>query len=69
VIVAVPTATEVTRPAVETVATDELEVVHVTVGLGIVAPSASVTVGTNVAVSPSDANDRLVGASTTLDAT
>ena len=69
VIVAVPSATAVTRPADDTVATDELEVAHVTVGLGIVAPSASVTVGTNVAVSPTDANDRLVGASATAEAT
>ena len=69
VIVAVPSATAVTRPADDTVATDELDVAHVTVGLGIVAPSASVTVGTNVAVSPTDANDRLVGASATAEAT
>ena len=69
VIVAVPSATEVTSPADETVATDELDVVHVTVGLGIVAPSVSVTVGTTVAVSPSDVNDRLVGASATPAAT
>ena len=69
VIVAVPSATEVTSPADDTVATDELDVAHVTVGLGIVAPSASVTVGTTVAVSPSDVNLRLVGASATAAAT
>jgi hypothetical protein len=69
VIVAVPSATEVTRPADDTVATDELDVAHVTVGLGIVTPSASVTVGTNVAVSPIDESARLVGDSVTLDAT
>jgi hypothetical protein len=69
VIVAVPFATAVTRPADDTVATDELDVAHVTVGLGIVTPSASVTVGTNVAVSPTDANDRLVGDSATAAAT
>ena len=69
VIVAVPSATEVTRPADDTVATDELEVAHVTVAPEIVAPSASVTVGTNVAVSPTDANDRLVGGSATAEAT
>jgi hypothetical protein len=44
VIVAVPFATAVTSPADETVATDELDVAHVTVGLGIVSPFASVTV-------------------------
>jgi hypothetical protein len=69
VIVAVPSATEVTRPVDDTVATAASDVAHVTVGLGIVAPSASVTVGTNVAVSPTDANDRLVGASATAEAT
>jgi copper(I)-binding protein len=69
VIVATPLATEVTSPADDTVARDELDVAHVTVGLGIVAPSASVTVATSVAVAPSDVNDRLVGASATAAAT
>jgi len=69
VIVAVPSATEVTNPADDTVATAASDVVHVTVAPGIVAPSASVTVGTTVAVSPTDANDRLVGASATAAAT
>ena len=69
VIVAVPSATEVTSPADDTVATDDIDVAHVTVAPEIVAPSASVTVGTNVAVSPIDANDRLVGASVTAEAT
>ena len=68
-IVAVVSATEVTRPADDTVATAAFDVVHVTVAPDIVAPSASVTVGTNVAVSPADANDRLVGASVTDAAT
>ena len=49
--------------------TDEVDGAHVTVGLGIVAPRASVTVGTTVAVSPSDVNDRLVGANATAAAT
>jgi hypothetical protein len=66
-IVAVPSATEVTSPADDTVATDELEVVHVTVALEIVVPPASCTVGVSVAVSPTDVNDRLVGDSVTLD--
>jgi len=69
VIVVDPEATAVTRPADDTVATDELDVAHVTVAPDIVSPSASVTVGTNVAVSPTDANDRLVGASATAEAT
>ena len=37
-IVAVPSATEVTSPVEETVATAEADVVHVTVALAIVAP-------------------------------
>tara|TARA_Y100000758_G_scaffold212035_1_gene152047 strand:- start:171 stop:461 length:291 start_codon:yes stop_codon:yes gene_type:complete len=65
VIVAVPEATEVTSPADDTVATDELDVAHVTDGLGMVLLFASFTVGTSVVVSPSDANDRLVGTSVT----
>ena len=69
VIVAVPSATEVTNPADDTVATAASDVVHVTVAPDIVEPSASVTVGTTVAVSPADANDRLVGASATAAAT
>jgi hypothetical protein len=68
VIVAVPSAIAVTRPADDTVATDELDVAHVTVAPEIVVPPASLTVGTNVAVSPS-ANARLVGDSVTLAAT
>jgi len=67
VIVAVPFATEVTRPVDDTVATEVSDVAHVTQGLGIVSPSASVTVGTTVAVSPKKrpVNLRLVGASAT----
>ena len=44
VIVAVPSATEVTRPVDDNVATEVSDVAHVTVGLGIVSPFASVTV-------------------------
>ena len=69
VIVAVPFATAVTRPADDTVATDALDVAHVTVAPDIVVPPASFTVGTSVVVSPNDAKLRLVGASVTLDAT
>ena len=64
-----PFATAVTRPADDTVATDELDVAHVTVAPEIVVPPVSVTVGVSVAVAPTDANDRLVGDSATADAT
>ena len=60
-----PSATEVTSPADDTVATDELDVAHVTVAPPIVLPTAFFTVGTSVVVSPNDVNDRLVGASVT----
>ena len=63
VIVAEPSATEVTRPEEETVAIPASVVVHVTVGLGITVPPASLTVGTSVAVSPTDAKLRLDGES------
>jgi len=69
VIVADPVATAVTSPADDTVATAASDVVHVTVAPGIVAPSASVTVGVSVAVAPIDASDRLVGDRVTEDAT
>jgi len=69
VIVAEPYATAVTRPADDTVATDELDVAHVTVAPEITAPPESLTVGVCVAVSPTDESDRLVGDSVTLDAT
>ena len=61
VMVAVPAATAVTNPADETVATDELDVAHVTVGFEMVFPAASVTVATRVAPSPADVKLRLVG--------
>ena len=69
VIVDVPFATAVTSPADDTVATDELDVAHVTVAPEITAPPASLTVGVSVDVAPTDESDRLVGASVTLDAT
>ena len=65
VMVAVPAATAVTRPADETVATDELDVAHVTVGFEITVPPASLTVATRVAVSPADVKLTLVGDSVT----
>ena len=64
-----PLPTAVTSPAAETVAMSVSDEFHVTVAPEIVAPSVSVTVGTTVAVSPTDANDRLVGASATAAAT
>ena len=68
VIVAVPFATEVTRPADETVAMDELDVAQVTVAPDITVPPASFTVATRVAVSANEAKLRLVGDSVMLDA-
>ena len=65
VMVAVPSATAVTSPADETVATDELDVAHVMVGFEMVFPAASVTVATRVAPSPADVKLRLVGDSVT----
>ena len=59
VIVAVPFATAVTRPADETVAFVASDVVHVTVGLTIVLSFASFTVAVIVAVSPNEAKLRL----------
>jgi len=68
VIVAEPSATEVTRPSDDTVATSKLDVAHVTLAPEIVLPFASATVETSVTVSPADANDRLLGDNVTLDA-
>ena len=65
VIVAVPLPTEVTSPADDTVAIEELDVAQVTVALDMVFPDASFTVGTSVVVSPNDAKLRLVGESVT----
>ena len=65
VMVAVPSATAVTSPAVETVATEALDVAHVTVGFEMVFPAASVTVAARVVVSPIDVKLRLDGASVT----
>ena len=59
--VAVPSATAVTNPAAEIVATEALDVAHVTVGFEITVPPASLPVATRVAVSPIDVKLRLVG--------
>jgi len=60
VIVAVPSATEVTRPVLDTAATAVSDVVHVTVALAIIAPFWSLTVADSWAVAPSEARLRLV---------
>ena len=70
VIVAVPSATEVTSPPPDvTVAMDEFDVAHVTGAPDITDPAASFTVAASVAVSANAENDRLVGDSVTEDAT
>jgi hypothetical protein len=60
VIVAVPSATEVTRPEEETVATDALDVAHDTLAPLIVAPFWSLTVAVSCCVAPSDEKLRVV---------
>ena len=69
VMVAVPLATAVTSPADETVAVASLDVAHVTVAPGMVAPPASFTVAARVTVSPMDANVFVLGDTVTLEAT
>ena len=69
VMVAVPSATAVTRPADETVATDELDVAQVTSASEITVPPASLTVATRVVVSPSDWKVKEFGDSSTTAAT
>ena len=65
VMVAVPSATAVTSPAAETVATDELDVTQVTVAPEMMFPPASLTVATTVAVAPIELKVTLVGTSVT----
>ena len=60
-IVAEPSATAVTRPASETVATDELDVVHETVAPDITLPPESFTVAVTDAVSASEVKLTVVG--------
>ena len=60
VIVAVPSATEVTRPVDETVATDAAEVAHDTLAPLIVAPFWSLTVAEICCGAPIDEKLRLV---------
>jgi hypothetical protein len=69
VIVAVPFAIEVTRPADETVATDAADVAHVTVAPDISVPPASFTVTLNVTVSSMVVKVFVLGDTVTVDAT
>ena len=69
VIVAVPSPTEGTTPADDTVATAVFDDDQVTAAPDITVPSRSLTVGVSVAVSANDANERLVGDNVTLEAT
>ena len=64
-----PSATAVTKPADETVATDVLDDDHVTSAPEIAVPVASFTVAANVAVSPIDVRLSVLGDSSTVDAT
>ena len=61
VIVPLPSATEVTKPADETVAIPVSDEVQVTVAPDITLPAASLTVAVKVAVSASEAKLKLVG--------
>ena len=63
-----PVATEVTRPADETVATAVFVDDHVTVAPDITVPPASLTVAARVTVSPTDVNVFSLGDSSTVDA-
>ena len=69
VIVVLPSATEVTNPADETVATVAFVDDHVTAAPAITVPPASFTVAVRVAVSPSDTKATEVGDRTNVDAT
>ena len=60
VIVAVPSATEVTRPLEDTVATDALDELHDTLAPLIVAPFWSLTVADSCCVAPKEAKLRVV---------
>ena len=69
VIVAVPFEAAVTKPADETVATDAVDVAHVTVAPEIADPPVSFTVAVRVAVSANEVKVRLSGDRVTEDAT
>ena len=61
-----PVATEVTRPADETVATPVSDDAHVTTESGRTFPSESFTVALSVAVSPSDTKESELGDTSTV---
>ena len=65
VIVAVPSAIAVTKPADETVTADALDDAHVTVAPEMMVPPASFTVAVKVVVSASEAKLMLVAESVT----
>ena len=67
-IVAVPSATAVTSPAEETVATDAADVDQVTVAPDMAVPPASFTVALTVTVSPNDVRVFVLGDTATDDA-
>jgi hypothetical protein len=69
VTVAVPSATEVTSPADETVATDAADVVQVTGAPGMTVPPASLTVAVSVAVSATETKVSEDALSSMVDAT
>ena len=69
VIVAVPSATDVTKPVAEIVATVSSRDAHVTVAPAILLPAASFTVATSVAVSANEAKLTVAGDSVTELAT
>ena len=69
VTVSVPCATDVTRPEEDTVATDELEVVYVTMAPLITPPLASFTMAVSCAVSAHASKVSVESDSTTLVAT
>lgn len=63
VIVTVPFVIALTKPSAETVVTLVSDELHVTVTSDMVLPAASFTVGTSVAVSPSEVKLTVVGES------
>jgi hypothetical protein len=69
VMVALPSATEVTSPADDTVAALEFEVDHVTVAPEMVFPPLSFTVAAMVTVSPMEVSVLEVGVTSTDAAT
>jgi len=69
VIISVPSAIEVTKPADETVTIPELDVAHVTVAPEIVVPPASFTVGVSVAVASVDISESGLGDTSNVVAT